>query len=109
MEKTKEFNVKMRKCWKCVRILRGPGTIPACPWNRSGVSMELFRGFHETFPGCPWNFRVFHINVLEFPWKVSDYPWKVVRILRGFSMEFGKSPRKGYSRAIRHVQVQWDQ
>ena len=42
----------------------------------------LRRGFHRTVPACPWNRSGFfhgisgfvHLNVLDFPWKVSDYP-----------------------------------
>ena len=77
-------------------------------------STELFKGVHRTVPACPWNrsgffhgisglstymYWIFHGKCQIIPM----YPWKVVRILRGFSGDFSKSPRKSYS--IRFLQA----
>ena len=95
MEKTMEFNaIKDADMLEMVRILRGPR-------NHSRVFTELFQGVHGTVPGCPWNFQVFHLNLLGFPWKVSDYPKvslescpNTLGIFRGFR-NFGNNYGKG--------------
>ena len=86
----------MEKPWKIPRNLMlrcgNAGNRPNTPG-----SSEPFQGVHRTVPACPWNRSMLS---MEFPWKVSDYPWKVVRLLRGFSVDFRKSPRKSYSREL---------